>query len=97
MTGASVLTPQFETEDFDVIWVLLWPSSAACESAWPHWLVNQVEEWTAELDGALSYQAENVFTFKPVGRPGTSILSRWPTGGSFLRNFRFREDERGPR
>ena len=26
MMGANVLTPQFETEDFDVIWVLLWPS-----------------------------------------------------------------------
>ena len=29
MMGANVLTPQFETEDFDVIWVLLWPSSEA--------------------------------------------------------------------
>ena len=67
MMGANVLTPQFETEDFDVIWVLLWPSSEARESAWGHWNANQVEEWTAELDGALSYKAENVFTFKPVG------------------------------
>ena len=67
MMGANVLRPQFETEDFDVIWVLLWPSMEARESAWAHWNANQVEEWTAELDGALSYQAENVFTFKPVG------------------------------
>ena len=88
MMGANVLRPQFETEDFDVIWVLLWPSSEARESAWAHWNANQVEEWTAELDGALSYQAENVFTFKPVGGWDKS-LEPVPAGGSFMPNFSF--------
>jgi len=53
MMGANVLTPQFETEDFDVIWVLLWPSSEAREAGWTHWNANQEEAWAAELDGAL--------------------------------------------
>jgi hypothetical protein len=88
MMGANVLTPQFETEDYDVIWVLLWPSSEAREAAWTHWNANQVEAWTAELDGALSYQAENVFTFKPVGGWDKN-LEPVPAGGSFMPNFSF--------
>ena len=88
MVGANVLTPQFETEDFDVIWVLLWPSSEAREAGWAHWNANQVEEWTAELDGALSYQAENVFTFKPVGGWDKN-LAPVPAGGTFMPNFSF--------
>ena len=33
MMGANVLRPQVETDDYDVIWVLLWPSMEARESA----------------------------------------------------------------
>jgi hypothetical protein len=54
MTGSNVLRPQFETDDYDFIWVLLWPSMEARELAWADWNANQAEEWTAELDGALS-------------------------------------------
>ena len=88
MMGANVLTPQFETEDFDVIWVLLWPSSEAREAGWKHWNANQEEAWAAELDGALSYKAENVFTFKPVGGWDKN-LEPVPAGGSFMPNFSF--------
>jgi hypothetical protein len=88
MVGANVLRPQFETDDYDVIWVLLWPSMEARESAWAHWNANQVEEWTAELDGALSYDAENVYTFSPAaGRD--SDVSTTPEGGTFIPSFDF--------
>ena len=88
MMGANVLRPQFETDDYDVIWVLLWPSMEARESAWAHWNANQVEEWTAELDGALSYNAENVYTFSP-GAGRDSDVSTTPEGGTFIPSFDF--------
>ena len=88
MVGANVLRPQFETDDYDVIWVLLWPSMEARESAWAHWNANQLEEWTAELDGALSYDAANVYTFSPsAGRD--SDVSTMPEGGTFIPSFNF--------
>ena len=88
MMGANVLKPQFETEDFDLIWVLMWPSSEARETAWAHWNANQVEDWAKELDGALTYQDENVFTFKPVGGWDDN-LENVPAGGTFMPNFSF--------
>ena len=54
MVGANILTPQFEDERYDLIWVLMWPSSEAREAAWADWNANQLDAWTAELDGALS-------------------------------------------
>ena len=85
---ANVLKPQFETDDYDLIWVLLWPSSEAREAGWADWNANQVDDWNAELDGALSYQAENVFSFKPVGGWDSNLASV-PAGGTFLPNFSF--------
>ena len=86
--SANVLKPQFETDDYDLIWVLLWPSSEAREAGWADWNANQVDDWNAELDGALSYQAENVFSFKPVGGWDSNLASV-PAGGTFLPNFSF--------
>ena len=88
MMGANILKPQFETDDYDVIWVLLWPSREARESAWAHWNANQEEEWTAELDGALSYDAENVYTFSP-GAGRDSDVGATPEGGTFVPSFDF--------
>ena len=88
MMGANVLRPQFETDNYDVIWVLLWPSMEARESAWAHWNANQEEAWAAELDGALSYDAENVFTFSP-GAGRDSDVSTTPEGGTFIPSFDF--------
>ena len=59
--SANVLKPQFETDDYDLIWVLLWPSSEAREAGWADWNANQVDDWNAELDGALSYQGRERF------------------------------------
>jgi hypothetical protein len=88
MTGSNVLRPQFETDDYDFIWVLLWPSMEARELAWADWNANQAEEWTAELDGALSYNAENIYTFSP-GAGRDSAVSTTPEGGTFIPSFDF--------
>jgi hypothetical protein len=88
MMGANVLKPQFETDDYDFIWVLMWPSAEAREAGWADWNTNQIEGWAAELDGALSYQPENVYSFKPAaGRD--SDVSNTPEGGTFIPSFDF--------
>ena len=87
MMGANVLMPQFETDDYDLIWVILWPSSEAREAGWADWNANQVDDWTAELAGAMSYAPENVYTFKPTaGHDGMADVA---AGGTFLPNFSF--------
>ena len=88
MVGANILKPQFETDDYDVIWTLLWPSSEAREAAWADWNANQVADWNAELDGALSYEDGNIYTFKPAGG-WESNLASLPQGGTFIPNFSF--------
>lgn len=34
---ANILKPQFETADFDLVWVILWSSAAAREAGWAAW------------------------------------------------------------
>jgi len=87
MMGANVLMPQFETDDYDLIWVILWPSSEAREAGWADWNANQVDDWTAELAGAMSYAPENVYTFKPTaGHDGMADVA---VGGTFHPRFDF--------
>ena len=88
MVGANILKPQFETDDYDVIWTLLWPSSEAREAAWADWNANQLADWNAELDGALSYEDGNIYTFKPAGGWESSVAAL-PQGGTFIPNFSF--------
>lgn len=88
MLGANILRPQFETADFDLIWVVLWPSSEARDAAWADWNANEVESWRAEVGDALSYQDGNIFTFKPAGGRDSDV-SETPEGGTFLPSFSF--------
>ena len=87
MLGANVLMPQFETDAFDLIWVIMWPSSEAREAGWADWNANQVDDWSAELAGAMSYDPENVYTFKPTdGHDGMADIA---VGGTFHPRFDF--------
>ena len=83
MVGANILKPQFEEERYDFIWVLMWPSSDARDAAWADWNANQLEDWTAELDGALSYDEENIFTLTMAQR---SPRSAWMSHAGNLFN-----------
>ena len=89
MVGANILKPQFEEERYDFIWVLMWPSSDARDAAWADWNANQLEDWTAELDGALSYDEENIFTFKPAGGWDSEEIANLPQGGTFIPSWSF--------
>ena len=89
MVGANILKPQFEEDRYDFIWVLMWPSSEAREAAWADWNANQLEAWTAELDGALSYDEENIYTFKPAGGWDSEDIANLPQGGTFIPSWNF--------
>ena len=88
MLGANILKPQFETDDFDLIWVVMWPSSEARDKAWADWNANDAEEWRAEVGDALSYEDGNIFTFKPAGGRDSDVTNT-PEGGTFMPNFSF--------
>ena len=88
MLGANILKPQFETDDFDLIWVVLWPSSEARDQAWADWNANDVEAWRAEVGDALSYEDGNIFTFKPAGGRDSDVANT-PEGGTFMPTFSF--------
>ena len=67
----------------------MWPSSEAREAAWADWNSNQLEAWTAELDGAISYDEENIYTFKPAGGWDSEDIANLPQGGTFIPSWNF--------
>ena len=72
MNGANILTPRGES-DADFIWVMLWPSMEARDSAWDDWMNNMDSEWQDAIDGIMSVDLENVYAFKPVVKRNPSI------------------------
>ena len=88
MLGANVLKPQFETDQYDLIWVLMWPSEEARAAAWADWSANQAEAWLQEMDGTLSYAAEDVYAFHPKwGHQAAGIQTN--VGDQFIPIFSF--------
>ena len=72
MNGANILTPRGES-DADFIWVMLWPSMEARDSAWDDWMNSMDSEWQDAIDGIMSVDLENVYAFKPVVKRNPSI------------------------
>ena len=64
MWGANILRPQFESEDFDFIWVLIWPSSETRDAAWADWSLNQDADWRNETKDIFDYAPEDVYGFE---------------------------------
>lgn len=72
MMGAYVAMPRFESENFDFLWIIMWPSQAARDAAWEDWTANKVEAWSAQTGEVYSYSQTFMFAPKP-GRPPTLI------------------------
>ncbi len=70
MMGAYMAMPRFEPEDFDFLWVVMWPSQAARDAAWEDWLANKAEDWAARTGDVYSYSQSFMFAPK-LGRPPT--------------------------
>lgn len=60
---ANILRPQFETEDYDLIWVFLWSSEDARNQAWAHWNEFQATDWQRETAGVLKPESVRSFLY----------------------------------
>lgn len=70
---AAVMTPRFESEDFDFLWVLAWPTQEARDSAWADWAENHEADWLELTSETFTYSAEHVYGFTPsTGRMPTA-------------------------
>ena len=61
---ANLLFPRQETEDYDFVWVMLWPSVEARNAGWAYWAANDEAEWAEATAGVLSYREEDAFLFR---------------------------------
>ena len=61
---ANLLFPRQETEDYDFVWVMLWPSVEARNAGWAYWAANNEAEWAEATAGVLSYREEDAFLFR---------------------------------
>lgn len=70
---AAIHTPRFESENFDFLWVMVWPTVDARDAAWTDWAENHEAEWLDLTSATFSYSAENAYGFAPsLGRMSTT-------------------------
>lgn len=85
---ANILMPQFPTDDFDLVWVLLWSSQTARDAGWDHWNAHQAEDWQASVAGVLQSPPTGVYSFSPHWGY-TSPAFKLKAGDSFFSQFHF--------
>ena len=61
---ANILFPRQETDDYDFVWALLWPSVEARDARWAYWNINDAPKWAAAATGILSYDEDNTYLFE---------------------------------
>ena len=83
---AAVMTPRFESEDFDFLWVLAWPTLEARDNAWADWAENHEAGWLELTSNTFTYSVDNVYGFSPS--PGR-MPSAMNTSGTSVAEFLF--------
>ena len=70
INNASVLTPKVQNENFDFLWMLVWPSEGARDACYAEWLSDPEEGWQEDIAGIMSNDIDNgAFLFsQEVGR-----------------------------
>jgi len=66
MIGANILTPSYQPDTHDFVWVMRWPSKEARDYAWDHFQKNYDEEWNQERKNIFSDNNEDVYAFTPT-------------------------------
>ncbi|MDG1065673.1 MAG: hypothetical protein P8O91_05605 [Luminiphilus sp.] len=85
---ANILRPQFETDNFDLIWVLLWSSEAARDRALAHWNKHQARNWRQEVAGVLNAEPSASFLYDLLWGYKSSELNL-VAGDTFFSTFNF--------
>jgi hypothetical protein len=87
INNASVLTPKVESENFDFIWMLVWPSTGARDACYAEWLSDHEDAWQEDIAGIMSNDIENgAFLFsQEVGR----FPKAWSDSDTFSHTYYF--------
>ena len=72
---ANILTPHVESDRYDFIWVMTFPSMDVRNAVWDDWMANHAEEWDATIAGIMSYNTEDVYAFKPTVKRQPSVIN----------------------
>ena len=85
--SASVLTPKVENDNFDFIWMLVWPSAGARDACYTEWLSDHEDAWQTDISGIMSNDIENgAFLFsQEVGR----FPKAWIDSDTFSHTYYF--------
>jgi hypothetical protein len=71
---SAIHTPRVENENFDFLWVMVWPTVEARDNAWADWGENHEAAWLELTSETFTYSADNAYGFAPTsGRPATTM------------------------
>ena len=77
---AVVMTPRVENDNADFIWVLVWPTGEARDSAWANWAENREPAWLELTQNTFTYSKDNVYGFTPLSYRMASVDNDTDTG-----------------
>ena len=89
---AAVMTPRFEADGFDFLWVMAWPTQEARDNAWADWAENHEPAWLELTQNTFTYSAEHAYGFAPS--PGRQASAPNASGSSVV-EFLFCEYNEG--
>jgi hypothetical protein len=79
---AAVMTPRFEADGFDFLWVMAWPTQEARDNAWADWAENHEPAWLELTQNTFTYSAEHAYGFAPS--PGRQASAPNASGSSVV-------------
>jgi ketosteroid isomerase-like protein len=87
INNASVLTPKVQNENFDFLWMLVWPSEEARDACYSEWLSDHEDGWQEDIAGIMSNDIDTgAFLFsQEVGR----FPKSWNDSDTFSHTYYF--------
>ena len=63
ITRVNLLFPREASENYDFVWVMVWPSAEARDEGWAYWTANDEPSWLQEIEGVFSFDAADAYMF----------------------------------
>jgi len=77
---AAVITPRFDNENYDFMWLMVWPTLEARDYAWKIWAERYEADWLSTSEGIFSYDGNNAFGWTPNPMRQPSVQNSSDTG-----------------
>ena len=87
MTRVNLLFPRERNDNFDFIWVMVWPSLEAREAGLAYWTENDFgSSWLKEIEGVFSFDEADSYMFSSTTQMQPSVAN---TSDVFENQFNF--------